>query len=269
MDQALRHGLAEGEFLGAPFHRVDMDRALALANRAMRDHQRLQHCDINVAKIIQMRSDPDLARYVRESDIVCIDGAGVMLGCRVLGIPTGGRVTGVDLMMRTLDLCEHAGFRPYFFGARQEVVEAVAERLAKTHPNLKLAGYRNGYFRKEDEAAIVAEIRASGADCLFVGITSPIKERFLFEHRDALGVPFQLGVGGALDVLAGKVRRAPRFVQAIGMEWLFRVLQEPRRLFWRYLSTNTRFGMLLLGALLRKCLRPDRNDQNGQRPPAS
>ncbi|MCV2867809.1 WecB/TagA/CpsF family glycosyltransferase [Defluviimonas sp. WL0002] len=269
MYKALEHGLSRGEFLGAPFHLVDMDRALALANRAMRDRQRLQHSDINVAKIIQMRADPNLARYVRESDIVCIDGAGVMLGCRLLGIPTGGRVTGVDLMMRTLDLCERAGFRPYFLGARQEVVETVAERLGKSHPGLKIAGYRNGYFTKQDEAAIVAEIRASGANCLFVGITSPIKERFLFDHRDALGVPFQIGVGGAFDVLAGKVRRAPRFVQVIGMEWLFRALQEPRRLFWRYLSTNTRFGMLLLGAFMRKLAQPSRNDQNEQRPPAS
>ena len=269
MLEALKHDLPKGEFLDAPFHRVDMDRALALANRAMRDRKRLQHCDINVAKIIQMRSDPELARHVRESDIVCIDGAGVMLGARILGVQTGGRVTGVDLMMRTLDMCERSGFKPYFLGARQDVVEAVAAKLGRTHPDLKIAGYRNGYFRKEDEAGIVADIRASGADCLFVGITSPIKERFLFEHRDALDVPFQIGVGGAFDVLAGKVRRAPRFVQAIGMEWLFRVLQEPRRLFWRYLTTNTRFGMLLLGALLGKRSRPAPDDQNGQRPPAS
>ena len=203
MFEVLKHDLQSGEFLGAPFHRVDMDRSLALANRAMRGHERLQHCDVNVAKIIQMRSDPNLARHVRESDIVCIDGAGVMLGCRLLGIATGGRVTGVDLMMRTIDLCERGGFRPYFLGARQEVVETVVARLRETHPNLKVAGYRNGYFKREDEAGIVADIRASGADCLFVGITSPIKERFLFEHRDALNVPFQMGVGGAFDVLAG------------------------------------------------------------------
>ena len=263
MFEVLKHDLQSGEFLGAPFHRVDMDRSLALANRAMRGHERLQHCDVNVAKIIQMRSDPNLARHVRESDIICIDGAGVMLGCRLLGIATGGRVTGVDLMMRTIDLCERGGFRPYFLGARQEVVETVVARLRETHPNLKVAGYRNGYFKREDEAGIVADIRASGADCLFVGITSPIKERFLFEHRDALNVPFQMGVGGAFDVLAGKVRRAPRFVQAMGMEWLFRVLQEPRRLFWRYLSTNTRFGMLLAAEMLRKRTRPTRNGQNG------
>ncbi len=250
--EVLQHDLPEGEVLAAPFHRMDMERMLSLAQRSMRDRKRLQHSDINVAKLIQMRKCGDLARYVRESDIICVDGAGVMMGCRLLGIEPGGRVTGIDLMMRSLDLCEREGFRPYFLGARQSVVETMIQRLGNSHPDLKIAGFRNGYFGAEDEAGIVAEIRNSKADCLFVGITSPIKERFLHDYRDALEVPFQIGVGGAFDVLSGGVRRAPRFVQATGMEWLFRVAQEPRRLLWRYLTTNARFAVLLLGTWLGK-----------------
>ena len=183
--EVLQHDLPEGEVLAAPFHRMDMERMLSLAQRSMRDRKRLQHSDINVAKLIQMRKCSDLAHYVRESDIICVDGAGVMMGCRLLGIEPGGRVTGIDLMMRSLDLCEREGFRPYFLGARQSVVETMIQRLGNSHPDLKIAGFRNGYFGAEDEAGIVAEIRNSKADCLFVGITSPIKERFLHDYRDA------------------------------------------------------------------------------------
>lgn len=269
MLEPLRHNTLQGEVLAAPFHHVDMDNVVALSECAMRTRRRLQHSDVNVAKLIQMRDDPDLARHVRESDIICVDGAGVTLACRMLGVGFGGRVPGIDLMMRSLDLCAREGFRPYFLGARQEVVEGVVRRLAITHPSLRIAGYRNGYFTVAEEAEIVAGIRDSSADCLFVGITSPIKERFLSQHRDALDVPFQVGVGGAFDVLSGAVRRAPACVQAIGMEWLFRAVQEPRRLLRRYLVTNTRFAGLLLREWVGKPFREAARTTSLQRPPLS
>ena len=247
-----QHDFQRTEFLGSVFHQVDMDQALRLAHEAMRDGLRLQHNDVNVAKLVQMRDDPDLRNYVEESDLICVDGMGVVWGAKLLGVPVAGRVTGVDLMMRQLDLCEREGFRPFFFGARQTVLEDLLAQLSESHPGLKIAGIRNGYFTAEEEADIVAEIRDSGADCLFVGITSPIKERFLHDHRDNLGVPVQVGVGGAFDVVSGNVPRAPIWVQRIGMEWMFRVLQEPRRLFLRYLTTNSRFAGMLLGAFLRR-----------------
>lgn len=252
MQSIVKHDLQRTEFLGTAFHQVDMDRALTLAHEAMRDGGRLQHNDVNIAKVIQMKDDPKLRRYVDESDMICVDGMGVLWGAKLLGIPVAGRVTGVDYMMRVLDLCEREGFRPFFFGAKQKVLEDLLERLSESHPKLEVAGIRNGYFAPEEEAGIVAQIRESGADCLFVGITSPIKERFLHDHRDALGVPVQVGVGGAFDVVSGNVPRAPAWVQKIGMEWLFRVLQEPRRLFMRYLTTNSRFAAMLFGEFLSR-----------------
>lgn len=254
MLEILEHNLPRTRFLDASFHQIDMDGTLRLVHAAMRDRRRLQHCDINVAKIVQMADDTDLHRHVEYSDLICVDGMGVVWGAKLLGIPVAGRVAGVDLMLRTLELCEREGFRPFFFGARQLVLEDMVARLTETHPRLKIAGIRNGYFSAGEEADIVAEIRASGADCLFVGITSPIKERFLHDHRDALGVPFQVGVGGSFDVVSGHVPRAPVFMQRIGMEWLFRVLQEPRRLFHRYLTTNSRYAGLLLREILRRFL---------------
>jgi N-acetylglucosaminyldiphosphoundecaprenol N-acetyl-beta-D-mannosaminyltransferase len=249
---ALDHGVTRTSLLGAQFDQVDMCETLALANQAMSGRQRLQHSDVNVAKIVQMASDPRLRTDVIESDLICVDGMGVKWACKLLGVPVAGRVTGADLMMQTFDLCEKEGFRPFLFGARQDVLDAMIAVLGQTHPNLQIAGSRNGYFKQEDEAEIVAQIQTSGADCLFVGITSPIKERFLRKYRDALDVPFLVGVGGSFDVAAGKVRRAPPFIQRIGMEWLFRVIQEPRRLFWRYLKTNLAFAGMVGRAMLRR-----------------
>ena len=262
MQSVVQHGLPRTAILGAEFHQVDMDGALQLAHQAMRDRERLQHSDVNVAKIVQMRDNPALRRYVQDSDLICVDGMGVLWGAKLLGIPVAGRVTGVDLMVRILDLCEREGFRPFFFGARQSVLDDLLASLAQSHPKLAVAGVRNGYFTSEEEAGIVNAIRQSGADCMFVGITSPIKERFLYEHRDALGVPVQVGVGGAFDVVSGNVPRAPAWVQRIGMEWMFRALQEPRRLFMRYFITNARFAGMLLGAIWRRMTGSERRDHH-------
>ncbi len=248
----LDHGISRNAFLGAEFHQVDMSTTLDLARQAMSGRQRLQHSDINVAKTVQMASDPLLCADVIDSDLICVDGMGVKWACKLLGIPVSGRVTGADLMMETFALCEREGYRPFLLGAKQDVLDKMIDVLSQTHPRLQIAGSRNGYFSSDDEAEIVAQIRGSGADCLFVGITSPKKERFLRKYRDALDVPLLVGVGGSFDVAAGKVRRAPHFIQKIGMEWLFRVVQEPRRLFWRYFKTNLVFAAMVARAMLRR-----------------
>jgi N-acetylglucosaminyldiphosphoundecaprenol N-acetyl-beta-D-mannosaminyltransferase len=262
----LDHGISRHAVLDAEFHTVEMGETLALAKLAMSSRQRLQHSDINVAKIVQMAGDPLLRDDVTESDLICVDGMGVKWACRLLGISVPDRVTGVDLMMQSFSLCEKEGFRPFLFGARQDVLDKMVEVLSQTHPDLQIAGSRNGYFRQDDEAEIVAQIRASSADCLFVGITSPIKERFLRKYRDDLEVPFLVGVGGSFDVVAGKVQRAPPFMQKIGMEWLFRVIQEPRRLFWRYLKTNLTFAAMVARGALRRDHRKNSPDSTKRDP---
>ena len=220
----------------------------------MRNRSRFQHGDINVAKFISCRSDPELLRCTAESDVIFADGMGILLACRVLNIPAPERVPGIDVMMGVIEACAREGFRPYFLGARPEVLEKAVQQLCRRYPTLEIAGWRDGYFKPEDEAQIVAEIRSARADCLFVGISSPIKEQFLNRHRDALNTPVQLGVGGSFDVLAGYVQRAPRWVQRMGFEWMYRLLQEPRRLAARYLSTNTKFLFVVSGAIVRRHL---------------
>ena len=121
-----------------------------------------------------------------------------------------------------------------------------------THPIIEFAGMHDGYFAADQEQRVVEEICSSRADCLFIGMPTPSKERFLSAYRNQLGVPFIMGVGGSFDILAGKVTRAPRFMQKLGLEWLYRVYQEPSRMWWRYCRTNTIFAGMVLSAFIRR-----------------
>ncbi len=222
-----------------------MAETLGLADEAMRLKRPLHHVVVNVAKIVNMRKNDELYEDVATADVVNVDGKGVLWGARLCGVTVPERVSGVDIMFHLFSLCEQRGYKPFLLGAEQDVLDAVVGRLGKNHPRLAVAGARNGYFKTEDEAAIVAEINASGADCLLVAMPTPRKERFIKRYRAELCPSFVMGVGGSFDVYGGKVARAPKFVQAIGMEWLFRVLQEPRRLWRRYYETNKAYAVLL------------------------
>lgn len=241
-------------FLGCPIDALSMAETVERARDAMRSRRRLQHVALNVAKLVNMRSDPILAADVANSDLVGVDGMGIVWGARALGLPVKTRVAGVDLLMELLDVCAREGFRPFFLGATPDVLQGAAARARDRHPGLEFAGLHDGYFAEEQESAIVRSIRDSGADCLFIGMPTPRKERFLAAHRDELGTPFIMGVGGSFDVLAGIVRRAPPLVQRIGLEWLYRIFQEPRRMWWRYARTNTLFAGILTQAFIHRQL---------------
>jgi N-acetylglucosaminyldiphosphoundecaprenol N-acetyl-beta-D-mannosaminyltransferase len=139
----------------------------------------------------------------------------------------------------------------FLLGAEEPVVKATAEVLQRKYPSLQIAGHHHGFFWN-DEAAVVSIIKASGAKLLFVAITSPRKENFIHRWREELGVDFVMGVGGTFDVVAGKVMRAPVWMQRVGLEWLFRALQEPERLWKRYLTTNSQFLAMLVMAKVRQ-----------------
>ena len=242
-------------FLGVPVHALTMGETLALAEEAMRQRRPLHHTVVNVAKLVNMGNNAELHEDVTSADLINVDGMGVLWGARLLGCSLPERVAGVDVMTNLLALCARQGFRPYLLGAEPAVVQAVLERLARDHPALVVAGAQDGYFEPEQEADIVAAINTSGADCLFVAMPTPRKERFLKRHRAVLAPSFVMGVGGSFDVYGGKVARAPGLVQVIGMEWLFRVLQEPRRLWRRYYDTNRAYARLVWQAYWRARLR--------------
>jgi N-acetylglucosaminyldiphosphoundecaprenol N-acetyl-beta-D-mannosaminyltransferase len=240
------------QFLGCPIDILTMAETVDVARNAMRGRYRVHHTALNVAKLVNMRRNPILAADVAASDLITMDGMGIVWGARLVGLPTTCRVAGIDLLTEILSLCAREGFRPYFLGATPAVLRRAAERVHESHPAIQLAGMRDGYFSAEDEQKIVDNIRDSGADCLFIGMPTPKKERFLAAHRDELGIPFVMGVGGSFDVLAGHVRRAPGAAQKLGLEWAYRLLQEPRRLWWRYTETNAIFAGLLAHAMLHR-----------------
>jgi N-acetylglucosaminyldiphosphoundecaprenol N-acetyl-beta-D-mannosaminyltransferase len=151
-------------------------------------------------------------------------------------------------MGRLIALCEQEGWPVYFLGAKDDVLADFAAETLRRHPRLIVAGKRNGYFRLEDEAAVSEAIRGSGAKLLLVGVSSPMKERFLARNLARLGPLLAMGVGGSFDVWAGKTTRAPVWMQRAGLEWFHRFAQEPRRMWRRYLVGNLRFSWIVLRA---------------------
>ena len=233
------------DLLGCPLDILSLDQAVLRVDLAMRLKIPMRHVALNTAKLIGMRENPDLYDDVVSSDLITADGMGIVLAARAMGHQIPGRVTGIDLMEALLGLCARKGYRPYILGARHEVLKTALRRIRARHPKLVLAGARNGFFGPEDEVDIVERINASGADCLFVGIPTPIKERFLSRNHGNLSPAFAMGVGGSIDVMAGLVPRAPEWMQRNGMEWLHRTLQEPQRMWRRYLVSNAKFAVIL------------------------
>jgi len=243
------------KFLGINIDPLTLDSTIALAAHAMENGKRLQHGDVNVAKLVAFRHDLELRRCTAESDIICADGMGVVWGCRLMGVPVPERVAGCDLMGCLVELCAERGFRPYFLGATHSVLEDAIAAVQRRHPRIHIAGWNHGYFSTGEEPAVVARIRDSQADCLFVGMSSPLKEQFLNRYRDELGVPVQVCVGGSFDILAGHLKRAPLWMQVRGLEWLFRLGQEPSRLWRRYLISSGQYAGMLTLALAGKFFR--------------
>ena len=239
------------EVLGCPMDVASMGETVEVIRGAVAAGQFTQHVVVNVAKLVHMRSDAQLKESVHSCDIINIDGMGVVLGARFLGHDVPERVAGVDLFHQLLAMSAGNGFSVFLLGAQEEVVAAAAIKVKTLYPELNIAGHHHGYFW-DDEAAMVEKIRASGAQLLFVAITSPKKENFINRWRDQLGVTFVMGVGGTFDVVAGKVKRAPQWMQQWGLEWLYRVIQEPGRMWKRYLTTNSKFAWLLVTEKMKR-----------------
>jgi N-acetylglucosaminyldiphosphoundecaprenol N-acetyl-beta-D-mannosaminyltransferase len=237
--------------LGCDIDRVDLDRALAFCEDVIGSRGFAQHMAINVSKLVAMRKDEQLRWGIERCELITADGQPVVWASRLLGDPLPSRVAGIDLMHGLLGLAALKGYRVYILGATAEVLERAVARIRSQYPGLQLVGHRDGYYAEEDEAAVADAIAVVAPDILFVAMSSPRKEYFLMRHGQRIGVPFVMGVGGAIDVVAGLRRRAPVLLQDSGLEWLFRLAQEPRRLGRRYLSTNTTFVALLSREVMR------------------
>ena len=206
-----------------------------------------QHVVVNAAKLVNAQKDRSLAESIRSCNLINIDGMAVVWAARLLGYNVPERVAGADLFEELIKTSSQEGFRVFLLGATDEVVKKVEAVCLDRYPSLKIVGSNNGYFW-ENEEAVVDKVRLSSAQLLFVAITSPKKENFINKWGERLGVSFVMGVGGTFDVVAGKVQRAPIWMQRAGLEWLYRVIQEPRRMFGRYATTNSQFIYLTIKA---------------------
>ena len=221
--------------LGVPIDNLSVMETLQRIEEFIRSGRVHQHVVVNVDKIVKAQRDPKLREIIQACDLINVDGQPVVWMSRWLGCPLKERVNGTDLMMALIERSAQKGYRPFFLGASEQIVSRLVQILQAQYPQLRIAGWRNGYWSADEEPAVVEQIRRSQADILFVAISSPKKEIFLGRWKEELRVPFMMGVGGSFDVAAGLVKRAPRWMQKAGLEWLYRLLQEPARMWRRYL----------------------------------
>lgn len=239
------------EVLNIPVLALSMSETLGFIKNRIDNNEFTQHVVVNAGKIVSMQDDEALRKSVLEADMINADGMSVVWASRFLGKALPARVAGIDLMLELVKMAHRHGYKCYFFGARQEVVEKVVAIFADAYSSAIIGGYRNGYFKEEEEEELAKEIANSGADMLFVAMSSPKKEIFVNKYKKLMNVPFVMGVGGSFDVVAGVTKRAPLWMQKIGMEWFYRLIQEPKRMWKRYLVGNTKFMWLVLKARLK------------------
>ena len=227
--------------LGTSVHKATMSQVLNLVDSAIENHRQLRIGVVNAAKLSKMLEDDELALDVRSSDLVLADGMSVVWASKLLKDPLPERVAGIDIMHGVLERGQKTNRRVFLLGATEEISQTVEEKFKAMYPGVVIAGRRNGYFDESEEQGIAQMIKDSHAQVLFVAMTSPKKERFMGKFGDFMNVNIVHGVGGSFDVVAGKVARAPVLWQKLGLEWLYRMLQEPRRLTSRYMATNYAF----------------------------
>ena len=212
---------------------------------------------VNADKILACIDNEEMKNIVNSCGIINADGASVVMASKFLSKKLPERVAGIDLMQELVKDAEINGHTVYFLGAKQEVVEKTVLEMKKKHPLLNVVGYRNGYFFEESWQEISLSLKQLAPDYIFVGITSPLKEYLIEYFYKSGNKGVFMGVGGSFDVISGFIPRAPRWMQNSGLEWLFRIVQEPKRLFRRYFKGNTRFIWLVIKERLKKDIKND------------
>jgi N-acetylglucosaminyldiphosphoundecaprenol N-acetyl-beta-D-mannosaminyltransferase len=185
---------------------------------------------VNPEKIVAAQRRPELADCLRASELLVADGIGVVAALRLKGLPSAGRVPGSELMPELCALAAQRGYGVYLFGAREEINAKAAAELVRRYPGLRVVGRRNGYVADADMNVLIEDVNTSGAKLLFVAIGSPSQEFWIQRHRSSLRVNALQGVGGTFDVIAGAVKRAPNAWRQLNLEWLYRLLSQPKRL---------------------------------------
>jgi N-acetylglucosaminyldiphosphoundecaprenol N-acetyl-beta-D-mannosaminyltransferase len=234
------------EICNVPVDVLTMAQTIELIDSAIIEKKPIHHVVVNAVKVVNAQKDDALRNSIINCDIINADGQGIVWASYILNNPLPERVAGIDLMENLVALAAKKKYRIFFLGAKEQIVRTTVEIYKNKYSENIIAGYRNGYFKKEEEPLIAKQIADSNADILFVAMSSPKKEIFLNEYKHLIQTSFIMGVGGSFDVVSGFVKRAPAWMQKWGMEWFYRTLQEPRRMWKRYLFGNSTFIFLVI-----------------------
>ncbi len=215
------------DVMGIQFDNVTMEEAMEIARDFLAEEGASRVVTPNAEIAYEAMKDPELCGLLNGSDLVLPDGAGVVLASKILKNPLKQKVAGVDFADRLLGELAATGRSVYLLGSKPGVAELAAEKMVQKHPGLTIAGLRDGYFKEEDP--VIEAINAVKPDVLFVCLGAPKQERFMEAHRDKLQVRLMAGLGGSLDSFAGTVKRAPRWMINCSLEWLYRLIKEPKR----------------------------------------
>ncbi len=216
--------------LGVRVHRVGMQDTLNCIERWIAERVPRMVITADANALVLAQQDKEFRTLLQTADLVTPDGAGLIWAARRRGQPFPERVPGVELVAQLTRLSHERGYRLYLLGAAPGVAQRARQNLLQAFPNAQIVGMHHGYFSPDEEPALLEQIRAVRPDVLMVGMGMPRQEKWIARHKDALGVPVSVGVGGSFDVYAGVVRRAPRWMQRYGLEWLWRLLHDPRKI---------------------------------------
>lgn len=219
-----------------------------------RDHESRYVCICNVHSVVSVRHDTEFARVIREADMATPDGAPVAWMLRRVGFRGQARINGPDLMWKYCEIAEREGASVYFYGNTEKTLSTLRIALLRTFPTLKIAGMASPPFRElteEEDEEVIRALNDSGAGVIFVSLGCPKQEKWMAAHRGRVRA-VMIGVGAAFDYHSGQITRAPKWMQGVGLEWLHRLCSEPRRLWKRYLLTNTIFMAAAVRQLLSR-----------------
>lgn len=216
--------------LGIRTDKVTLFQAIQIIKNFIQEKKSHRVVTLNSLMLNQASRDQELLGIFQQANLIISDSIGIYWAAKFLGEPLPEIITGIDLLLKLCELAEQKGYRIYLFGAKEKVIKQTVENLRKDFPDIKIVGYHSGYFLSEAENDIVEEISNLHPDILFVGLGSPKQEKWIGQNLERLGTPVAIGVGGSFDIISGKLKRAPRWMRVLGLEWFYRVLQEPWRI---------------------------------------
>lgn len=209
-------------------------------------------CGINADQIVKLNVCPEFKKIIQSADIIFADGMSLVIASKLLRKTLPERIGAIDLFEALLPIAVEKQYKIFLLGTKDEILIRAVNFYQSTYPGIKISGFHNGYWSSNEEDTLINKINMCAPDLLFLGISSPKKEEFIERNRNNLHtVSFALGVGGTFDIHAGEYTRAPIWMQKICMEWFWRLFQEPKRMLWRYIVSNTGFLLLLLKDLIK------------------